>query len=411
VNGFTTKAIHGVREPDTHHALRAPVYDSVTFEFESSEDIENAFRGKKPSHTYSRITNPTVTDFEKRLTLLSGGLGTIAVSSGMAAISDTILSIAGAGDNIVISPFLFGNTFSLLASTLKRWGLEIRFADFRLPETLEQVIDGRTRAVYLETITNPQIAVFDIPALSRIADRHGVLVILDNTVMTPYAFDARPAGVHIEVLSATKYISGGGTAVGGAVIDHGNYDWGKNPYFKDDVKAYGKHCFLRRLRQEVYRNTGACMSPHAAYMLSLGLETLALRIERSFDNALGMAEYLLERKDHVTSVNYAGLTYSGYHEIAERLFGKRYGGILTFTLESKEKCFRFMDALRIVRRATNINDNKTLILHPASTIYCEFPPEEQAKLGVTDTMLRLSAGIEDKEDLIADIEQAFVALK
>jgi O-acetylhomoserine (thiol)-lyase len=405
MKGFTTKALHGVREPDLHRALRPPVYESVTFEFDSSADLENAFLGRKPAHVYSRITNPTVAEFEKRLTYLSGAIGTIAVSSGMASIANTILSIAGAGDNIVISPFLFGNTFSLFSSTLKRWGLEIRLADFSDMNAIEKLLDDRTRAVYLESITNPQLAVYDIPQIARIAEKRGVLVVLDNTVLTPYIFNSKSAGVHVEVLSATKYISGGGTAVGGAIIDNGTYDWSKNPHLRDDVKAYGQFCFLRRLRQDVYRNTGTCMSPHTAYLLSLGLETLALRVERSFGNALHIAEYLLERND-TNTVNYPGLRFSGSHQLAESLFGGKYGGILTFSLKNKEDCYRFMDALKIIRRATNINDNKTLIIHPASTIYCEFSPEERKKLGVPDNLLRLSAGIEDTGDLIEDIEQA-----
>jgi O-acetylhomoserine (thiol)-lyase len=410
VKGFATRAIHGASSlRDPKGSLRTPIYDSVAFEHESAESLRLTFEGKKLAHAYSRISNPTVTDFEQRLQLISGGIGVLAVSSGMAAISNTILALAGSGSNIVTSKHLFGNTLSLLDKTLRPWGLEVRYVDTDDHEQVAGAIDGNTSAVFIESITNPQL---DVPAcrqISAITAAHQVPLILDNTLLTPYLFNCGEHGVNIEILSSTKYISGGATSVGGVIIDHGNFDWHNSSRLRERADQQGQMALLAALRQEVYRNVGACLSPHNAYLQTLGLETMSLRIEKSCANTMALATYL-EGHPQVESVNYPGLASSPYHELAGRQFGGRFGGVLTIDLASRERCFAFMDALQLIRRATNINDNKTLILHPASTIFTEYSAEEQLAMGVRPSMLRLSVGIEDYEDLIDDLEEGFKAL-
>lgn len=410
MKGFTTKAIHGTNiRKDPHGTLRVPIYDSVAFEFESSKDLQLAFEGRKLAHSYTRISNPTVQDFEDKLRLVSDSLGVLALSSGMAAISNTILALAESGTNIVASRFLFGNTFSLFENTLKPWGLDVRYVDMTDLGQLTEAIDGKTRGVFLEVITNPQLQVADIESVARVAHERGVPVILDGTVTTPFLFKSKDFGVDVEVLSSTKYLSGGATSVGGVIIDNGLYDWGKNPRLQDWAGKYGPHAFLVRLRREVYRNVGACLSPHNAFLQTLGLETAALRIDRSCVNALHLARSF---KTHpkVRGVEYPGLETSVSFVTARRQFPKGSGGILAFRLEDREECFRFMDRLKLVKRATNINDNKTMVIHPGSTIFCEYSPELKAKMGVGDDLIRLSVGIEDVEDIEDDLNAALEAL-
>ena len=403
MKGFSTKAVHGkALRKDPHGSLRFPIYDAVAFEHESARDIQFAFEGRKPAHTYSRITNPTIEDFEQRIRLISDGLSVVAVSSGMAAISNLILSIAESGSNIVTTKFLFGNTYSLFERTLKPWGLNVRYIHMNDMDMLRNSINKKTRAIYLEIITNPQLQISDIEEISKIAMEYSVPVVVDGTLTTPYIFKSKDFGVSVEVLSSTKYISGGATTIGGLIIDNGTFDWQHCPKLKDSVKKYGEFALVTKLKREVYRDLGACLSPHNAYLQSLGLETLSLRIDKSCSNTLQISEYLL-KCEKVESVNYPGLKSSKYHEIARKQFKDKFGSILTFELENKEMCFAFMDKLQLIKRASNLNDNKTLILHPASTIFCEYTPEEKKEMGVSEAMMRLAVGIEDVEDIIEDI--------
>lgn len=411
MKGFTTKAVQGpTPKKDVHGTLRMPVYDNVAFEHESAEAMQEAFAGRRATHSYSRISNPTIEDYEQRVQLLSDALGVIAVSSGMAAISTVMLALAESGANIVTSRSLFGNTYSLFESTLRPWGLDITYVDLSDEAALASAINENTRAVYLESITNPQLEVVDVQAVARVAHARNVPVIVDGTVTSPYLFRAKDFGADLEVIASTKYISGGATSVGGLILDYGTFNWRHNPKVAPWVAKYKANALLTWLRAEVYRNIGACLSPHNAYLQALGLETLSLRATRSCENALAVAQYLLGRKDKVGAVNYPGLPGSKYYETATRQFPHGYGGILTFDLNSKEECFAFIDKLCMIRRATNINDNKTLILHPASTIYCEYSPVEKEEMGVGESMLRLSVGIEDLPDIIEDMEVGFAGL-
>lgn len=411
MKGFSSKAVHGggANKKDVHGALRMPLYENVTFEFENTRALQFAFEGRSLGHSYTRISNPTVEDFEQRIRLLTEAQGVIAVSSGMAAITEIILVLAGAGANIISTKYLFGNTYSLFEHTLKPWGLEVKYVDMTKTAELEPAIDENTRAIYLESIANPQLQVADVAKISKIAAANHIPVVMDGTVTTPYLFRSRDYGVAVEVLSSTKYISGGGTTVGGLIIDNGVHDWGHCPRLQKAAQKYGPHALLAYLRREVHRNLGSCMTPHTAYQQTLGLETLALRIDRSCENALALARFLQTRPE-VKAVNYPGLATSPAHALAKRQFGGKFGGILTFTLTDKEQCYRLADSLALVRRATNINDNKTLILHPASTIFCEYTEEERQELGVPSNMLRLAVGIEDVEDIIDDLKQGLEAL-
>lgn len=410
VAGFTTKAVHGgARIEDAHKSLRPPLYDSAAFEFESSKDIQLAFEGKKNAHSYSRISNPTVGEFERRIQELSGALGVIALSSGMAAISNVAFALAGSGSNGVISKTLFGNSISFFKETLSPWGFESRFVDVSNSEELENSIDSNTKFIFLEVISNPQMEVVDVKKVVSIGNKYNVPVILDGTITTPYIFNAKEAGVAVEIISSTKYISGGATSTGGLILDYGKFKWNNFLGLEDWFKKYGPFAFLAKLRREAYRNIGSCLAPHNAWLQILGLETLALRIDRSCENALIVAKWL-EQNEKVVKVDYPGLESSNYNKIAKKQFGNKFGGLLTFDLKDKESAFKFMDSLKLIRRATNLNDNKSLIIHPASTIFAEYSAEERAGMGVRESLIRLSVGIEDWEDLIEDIEKALEIL-
>jgi len=407
--GFSTTAIHGAGPAkEANRALRFPIYAGVAHDFESSEAMADTFSGRKASFAYSRIANPTVDAFEKKLTSLEDGLATVAVSSGMAAISTTFLNLLSKGDNIVSSSSLFGGTYSLFRNVLTPLGIDVRFVPIDDLEAVDAAIDGQTRAIFFETISNPCSVIPDFEGLARIAGSNRVPLIADSTTTTPYLFRAKRNRVNIVLHSTTKYISGGATGMGGAIVDLGNFDWSAVPAL-NDYHRFREFAFIGRLRKEVYREIGSCMSPHDAYLQSLGLETLALRMERVCRNALVIAAFL-DRQDPVSSVIYPGLTSSPYHERARQQFDDRYGGVLAFSLPDKASCFRFLNRLSIVRRSSNLGDNKSLALHPSTTIYAGFTVEEQKAMGVDDRLIRLSVGIEDTEDIIADFRQALAGI-
>ncbi len=402
----TTRIIHTpFPKKDAHDSLNFPVYDSNAFEADSAEDLEMAFKGEKFRHLYSRITNPTVEYFEAKIKSLTGAYAVTALSSGMAAISNLILGLGKAGDNIISSLHLFGNTVSLFNKTLKPYQLHVRYTDLTDPNKVEQLVDENTIAIFFETITNPQLEVAGIQALASIARKHNLILIADTTLTPPNVFDAAAMGIHFEVLSSTKYLSGGATSVGGVVIDYGTYDWNGFDKIHEMYDLHGNAAFNMVFRKQVYRNLGACLSPHNAYLQSLGLDTLDLRTERSGANTLAIAEWL-EKDPRIKTVHYPGLPSSPFFQVATEQFGKEPCSLLTFDLGSKEECFRFMNHLKVIRRSTNLQDNKTLIIHPSSTIFVEYPENQKSSMGLRDTMIRLSVGIEDVEDLIGDLDQA-----
>jgi len=403
---FTGKILHTpYYKPDAYNALSMPVYNSAAFEFETAEQMEAAFTGKSAEHTYSRITNPTVQYFENRIQGITGALSVTALNSGMAAISNAIINLAQTGSNIITSKHLFGNTYSFFVSTLAAFGVETRFCDLTSPDEVEAYIDANTCAVYLEIITNPQMEVADLKALSEIAHKNGVPLVADTTIIPFCSFKAKEWGIDIEIVSSTKYISGGATSVGGIVIDYGKFDWISSPKLHVMAKEFGPAAFTVKLRKEIHRNLGSYMTPQVAYMQNLGLETLTIRYERATSTCLQLAQKL-EKLNEIESVNYNGLPSNPFYELSKEQFGDRPGAMFTINLASREACFHFMNKLKVIRRATNLFDNKSLAIHPASTIFGTFTPEVRKEMNVSDKTIRISVGLEDVEDLYADFVQA-----
>ena len=406
MKSFTTRSLNiPFSKKDPHNALAMPIYETVAFEFESAEDISANFRGELPAHTYSRTSNPTVEYFETKVKALTHAHQVLALSSGMAAISSTIMALCKAGDNIISGKNLFGHTLALFEQSFSAYGLEIRFADTTKPDQIESLIDENTRAIYFETVTNPQLEIADIGQLARIASKYDILLIADSTITPPSVFNSKSFGVHIEVMSATKFISGGATSFGGLIVDNGLFDWSKNPNCHKLTEKIGRDTFIARLRKNYYRNFGMPMTAHTANYMISGLDILELRVERCYHNCLKLGEYF-QQNPKIARVDYPGLKDSPFYQLAIVQFAGVPGTVMTFDLASQEECFRFLNKLKIIRRATNLNDNKSLIIHPYSTIYIEFPEEERLKMGIRPTMMRLSVGIEGYEDLIADIDQA-----
>lgn len=404
--GLTTTLLHTpFPMKDPHGSLNYPVYDSVSFEFDTSEDLEAAFTGQVQRHQYSRITNPTVEYFESKVQQMTGAFSVTAMSSGMAVISNLLMAIGKSGNNIITSRHLFGNTISLFEKTLKPYGFSAKYADLTDAESVAGLIDSDTVAIFFETITNPQLEVANIRALSDLAKKNNIILIADTTVTPPSIFSAKDFGVDIEVLSSTKYISGGATAVGGLLVDYGTFDWSRFEKTKKGFEEHGKLIFKMMFKKQVYRNMGACLSPHNAYLQSLGLDTLALRTDRSTTSALELAQWF-EKQEAVKRVDFPGLKSSPYYSIALEQFGEKPCSMLTFDLESKADCYAFMNKLQVVRRATNLQDNKSLVIHPYSTIFSEYTEEQKLEMGLRDTTIRLSVGIEELDDLIEDFTQA-----
>ncbi len=404
--GFTTKSLHAqYPQKDVYNALHMPVYDGVAYEFDTAEDIRDAFEGKVFAHAYSRTSNPTVAFFEHKLKGLTGAQATVALSSGMAAISNALLALVEKGGNIVSSNHLFGHTYALLKETLPSWGIEVRFVDMSNLKEVEASIDENTRVLFFETITNPQLEILDIKELSAMAHARDVVVVADTTITPPYVFNSSEFGVDVEVMSATKFMSGGAAAVGGVVIDNGTFDWSKLPALSSWYKDFAANALVVRIRKEIFRHLGGCMTAHTAHYLNMGLDILALRVDRCVSNCKELGAFFINHPK-IKQVNYPGLKEDQYYELSEKQFSGKPGAVMTIDLGTKEECFSFLNHLKIVRRATNLNDNKTLIIHPESTIYCEFGAEEKVDMGIRNTMLRISVGIEDVEDLISDFNQA-----
>lgn len=403
---MNTQLLHtSLPKDDPYGSLSMPVYHTAAYEFESAEEMELAFQGKVNEHTYSRISNPTVQYFENRIQTLTGALSVTALNSGMAAITNALITVAGSGKNIVSSRHLFGNTYSFLASTLAEFGVETRFTDLTDLSAIEKNIDENTCAVFLEIITNPQLEVVDIEAISMICKATKVPLIADTTIIPFGYFNAQKLGIDIEVVSSTKYISGGATSIGGLIVDYGKFDWSVSHKLQPMFNLFGKGAFTAKLRKEIHRNMGAYMTPQVAYMQSLGLETLGLRYEKIASNALELAKALTSMEG-IVFVNHVGLPENPFYEVAKKQFCEFTGAMFTIDLASKEACYQFMNKLQVIKRATNLFDNKTLAIHPYSTIYGTFTAEAKEKMHISDRTIRLSVGLEQVSDLIADIRQA-----
>jgi O-acetylhomoserine (thiol)-lyase len=421
-----TLAVHAGYSPDpTTKAVAVPIYQTVAYAFDNTQHGADLFDLKVAGNIYSRIMNPTDGVLEARLAALEGGIGALAVASGMAAISYAIQTIAEAGDNIVSASTLYGGTYNLFAHTFPQMGLEVRFADPRNPASFKPLIDGRTKAIYCESIGNPLGNVTDLEALAKIAHDAGVPLIVDNTVPSPFLCRPFEHGADIVVHSLTKYLGGHGTTIGGAIVDSGKFPWAQHAArFKrlnePDVsyhgvvytQALGPAAYIGRARVVPLRNMGAALSPMNAFLILQGIETLPLRMERICENALATATYL-RRHAKVESVNYAGLSDHPEYPLVRKLMGGRASGIISFTLKSPDPVAagaRFQDALKLFTRLVNIGDAKSLACHPASTTHRQLGPDELAKAGVSPGMVRLSLGIEHIDDLRDDLEQALAAV-
>ncbi len=374
--------------PDAYGSLAVPIYNNVAFEFDDAAEMADAFCNRIKAPDYARVENPTVTNLEQRVRLLTNAAHVTAFNSGMAAISNTLLAVASQGKNIVTSHHLFGNTLALVSNTLLRFGVKPRLRDLTDLQAVEDAIDEHTCCVFLEIVTNPQLEVADLHAIAEIAHQKGVPLIVDSTVIPFTETHLRELGVDVEVVSSTKYLSGGGTSLGGLVIDYGTFP-----------------LINQRIKYELLFNLGAYMTSQAAYLQTLGLETLDVRYQRQAANALQLAEGLREL-GMIQNVIYIGLKDNPYYQLAQRQFGKTAGAMLTIDLASKEACFRFLNRLRLIHRATNLFDNRTLAIHPASTIFGLFPEQQLEKMNVRQTTIRLSVGLEAVEDLLEDLQQA-----
>ncbi|AKJ31274.1 O-acetylhomoserine aminocarboxypropyltransferase/cysteine synthase family protein [Caldimonas brevitalea] len=417
---FETLSVHAGYEPDpTTKAVTPPIYQTVAYAFDSAQHGADLFDLKVQGNIYTRIMNPTQSVLEQRVAALEGGIGALALASGQAAVTYALLTIAEAGDNIVASSALYGGTYNLLAHTLPQWGIQSRFADYRDPASFEPLIDARTKAVFVESLGNPQGNVTDIAAIAEVAHRHGVPLIVDNTVPTPYLSRPIEHGADIVVHSLTKYLGGHGSSLGGAIVDSGKFPWAEHKErFKrlnePDVsyhgvvytEALGPAAYIGRARVVPLRNTGAAISPFNSFLILQGIETLSLRMDRICDNTLKVAQHL-RQSGKVEWVNYAGLEDHPDHALVRKYLSGKASGLLTFGIRGgREAGAGFLDKLQLFTRLVNIGDVRSLATHPASTTHRQLSPEELRKAGVSEDTVRLSIGIEHIDDLLADLDQA-----
>ncbi|GIO24390.1 O-acetylhomoserine aminocarboxypropyltransferase/cysteine synthase family protein [Oceanobacillus sp. J11TS1] len=412
-----TILLHGGQVPDPTTGSRAvPIYQTTSYVFRDTEHAQNLFGLAEPGNIYTRIMNPTVDTFEQRIAQLEDGIGALGTSSGMAAITLAILNITRAGDEIIADSNLYGGTYNLFANTLPRYGINVKFVDGTDPKAIESAITDKTKAIFGEIITNPSLYVFDVETVADIAHQHGIPLIIDNTFATPYVAKPLTWGADIVVHSATKWIGGHGTTIGGVVVDSGRFDWNNErfPDFIEPDQSYnglkyadlGPAAFITKLRVQLLRDIGASLSPHSAFLLLQGLETLHLRIKQHSENAEKVAAYL-EEHPAVEWVNYPGLASHPSHQLAKKYFKGGFGSIITFGIEGGRDAGRtLIDHVALWSHVANVGDAKSLIIHPASTTHQQLTDDDLAKSGVTEELVRLSVGLEAFDDVIADLNQA-----
>ncbi|EGW41040.1 homocysteine synthase [Desulfosporosinus sp. OT] len=419
--GFETLSLHGGQSPDSATNSRAvPIYQTSSFVFNDTDHAANLFALKESGNIYTRIMNPTQDVFEQRITLLEGGVGALATASGQAAITYAILNIAQAGDEIVASSSLYGGTYTLFAYTFAKLGIKVHFVDVDKPEEFRSKITDKTKALYTETIGNPQINVADLEAIAHIAHENGLPLIVDNTFASPYLCRPIEHGADIVVHSATKFIGGHGTSIGGVIIDSGNFDWNNGKFLglsQPDpsyhgviyTDACGKAAYITKARVSLLRDTGAAVSPFNSFLFLQGLETLPLRMERHIENAQKVAEFL-NQHELVTWVNYPGLEKSPYHELAKKYLPKGAGSIFTFGVKGGlNEGKKFINSLKLFSHLANVGDAKSLVIHPSSTTHQQLDEKSQRVAGISPDMIRLSIGIETIGDLLYDLDQALQA--
>ncbi|NOY83018.1 MAG: O-acetylhomoserine aminocarboxypropyltransferase/cysteine synthase [Kiritimatiellaeota bacterium] len=409
---LATELVHPVVPYDPAAGGTAlPVNLSVSFGYDSSEELAAAFSGERPGYVYARIQNPTIELFERHFAEIEHSVASVTTASGMAAIAAIVLAVAAPGDEIVAGTSLFGGTFVLLEELFGRYGVRTRFVEPTDPDRWRRAITDRTRLLFVEAIGNPKLDVPDIGALAELAAVHGVPLAVDATAATPALIRPGELGASLVIHSLTKYVGGHGAGLGGIVVDTGVYDWtaGRVEIPPEFLERYRRLAFAAFLRLRIQQHFGGCLAPFHAFLFTLGLETLALRMDQHCRNALALAQ-TLSAHPKVAEVRYPGLGTHPDHETARRQFGDRYGGLLTLRLGSQERCFRFMNRLRLAKRLANLGDVRTLVIHPASTFCREASPERAEAMGVSEDLVRVSVGIEAFEDLKSDFEQALEVL-
>ncbi|AGB18392.1 homocysteine synthase [Thermoanaerobacterium thermosaccharolyticum] len=416
---FDTLQVHAGQKPDPTTGSRAvPIYQTTSYVFKDTDQAAALFNLKEAGNIYTRIMNPTNDVFEQRIAALEGGVGAVATASGAAAITYSILNIAGAGDEIVSASTLYGGTYNLFALTLPKLGIKTTFVDPDDPENFRKAITDRTKALYIETIGNPGINIPDFEAIAKIAHENKIPLIVDNTFATPYLFRPFEYGADIVVHSATKFIGGHGTSIGGVIVDSGKFDWAGSGRFTEFVEpdpsyhgikyveSFGPAAYITKLRVQLLRDTGASLSPFNAFLFLQGLETLSLRVQRHVENAQKVAEFLA-KNPNVSWVNYPGLKENKYHELAKKYLSKGAGSILTFGIKGGINAgIKFINSLELFSLLANVGDAKSLVIHPASTTHSQLNEEELSLAGVTPDQIRLSIGIEDIDDILYDLDQA-----
>lgn len=401
-----TQLLHGGYEAEkTTGATALPLFQSTAFAYRSAEALEAVFAGREAGFIYSRINNPTLDRFERRMTELENGLAAISCASGMAAISATVLGLAGCGDELVSANSIFGGTYSLFAHTLPRYGIRTNFVEATEPDAYRRAINDRTKLVFVETIGNPRLDVPDLAAIAAIAGEKGVALVVDNTVTTPFLLQPGALGANIVIHSTSKFINGHGNAIGGIIVDCGNFDWANKRYARLDefYRRFRNFAFIAALRNQVCRDIGLCCAPFNAFLMSIGIESLAVRMERHCANAAQAAQ-ALAGDARVRETRYPGLAGHPDHAVAKRQFQGRYGGILTLSLGTKERCFKFINGLKFAQNLANLGDAKTLVIHPASTFCRDLNEPERQAMGVSDDLVRFSIGLEHIDDILSDID-------
>ena len=410
MKGFTSKIVHSDRLDGVEHgAMHKPIHDSVAFSFDDAHELAAVFQGVKPGYTYGRQVNPTVGALEKKITAMEGGLGSVCFGTGMAAIGTTMFALLRAGDHIVSSAFLFGNTTSLFNS-FGRQGLDVSFVDATDVENVANAITAHTKMVFVETIANPRTQIADLQAIGELCRQRGLIYVVDNTMTSPFLFQPREVGASLVVNSLTKYISGHGNVLGGVVTELGNYDWSTFPNIYDDYQSGDSALWgVVQIRKKGLRDFGAALSAQSAHDISKGAETLALRLDRQCSNAQALAEFLAEQPAScVDAVYYPGLTQHPQYQRCQALFG-RCGAIVSFELAPERDLWQFLNALQVAIKSTNLGDNRTLVIPVSQSIYHEVGAKVRKEMGIADTLIRVSVGIEDIEDLLEDFDLAFAS--
>lgn len=403
-----TQLIHGGYEPEKNTGATAlPIFQSTAFAYRTAEELEAVFAGRDAGYVYSRISNPTLGGVERRIAVLEDGLGAVACASGMAAISATVLGLAGQGDEMVSGNSIFGGTYSLFANLLKRCGLRTVFVESTDIDAYRDAVSDRTKLIFVETVGNPKLDVPDIAALANVAKEKNVALVVDNTVTTPLLLQPKRLGADIVIHSTSKFINGHGNAIGGIIVDCGTFDW-STPRYSHLRTFYNRArnlAFLAYLRNQICRDLGCCLAPFNAFLMSIGIESLGVRMERHCANAMRVAAFLAEDR-RVGAVRYPGLDSHPNHAVAQRQFSGRYGALLTLKLESKDQCFKFINGLKRAQNLANLGDTKTLVIHPASTLCRDLTEAQRQAVGVSDELVRFSIGIEHVDDIISDLDNA-----